>query len=67
MASASRRARKGPKDTKMVMQGKVSPERFRYCIDHDIKMYAVQAWPGKTMQFRCKEGCRMSKGEAILK
>ena len=67
MASASRRGRTAPKGAKMEMQGKVSPERFRYCIEHDTKMYAVQAWPGKVMQYRCKEGCRLAKAEAILK
>ena len=67
MASAARRGRTGPKNPKMQMVGKFSPERFRYCIEHDIKMYAVQAWPRKVMQYRCKEGCRLDKAEAILK
>ena len=67
MASASRRDRKGAKPPKMVMQGKVSPERFRYCIDHDIKMYAIQDWDSNVIQFACKEGCRLHKREATLK
>ena len=67
MASAGRRSRVAPKGPKMVMQGKVSPERFRYCIDHDIKMSAIQTWPSKEIQYTCKEGCRLTKREAILK
>lgn len=67
MASASRRDRHSVKLTKIVIQGKVSPERFRYCIDHDIKMKAIQDWDTKEIQYECKEGCRLTKDTAILK
>ncbi len=67
MASASRRDRKGPKNPKMVMQGKVSPERFRYCVDHDIKMKAIQDWDSGAIQYECKDGCRLTARQAVLK
>ena len=51
----------------MVMQGKISPERFRYCIEHDTKMKAIQAWPSRVIEYECNEGCRMTAKQAVLK
>lgn len=67
MASASRRSRKAPKPPKMVIQGKVSPERFRYCIDHDTKMKVILDWDTKEIQYTCNEGCRLTARQATLK
>lgn len=67
MASASRRGRTAPKNSKMVMQGKINPERFRYCIDHDTKMKPIQVFESKKIQYECNEGCRLTKAEAVLK
>ena len=66
MASAARRGRKGPKPPKMVIQGKIRPERFRYCIEHDTKMTPVKTF-GAGIHYECKEGCSLSKAEATLK
>ena len=66
MASAARRGRTGPKLAKMKMVGKFSPEKFRYCIDHDTKMTPVKTF-GAGIHYECKEGCSLSKDAAILK
>ena len=66
MASAARRDRKGPKEAKMVMQGKVRPERFHYCPQHEVKMKAVKTF-GAGVHFECPDGCRIPKGDTVLK
>lgn len=67
MASSSRRARTAPKGPKMTIPGKAGLERFRYCIKHDTKMSPIRVYGSKVIQYTCKEGCRLSRGEAILK
>ena len=66
MASAARRGRKGPKPPKMAIQGKISPERFHYCPEHDLKVKARKTF-GAGMYFECKEGCYIPKGRTVLK
>lgn len=66
MASAARRGRVGPKNTKMTIQGRVGPQRFHHCPEHDTKLKAVKTF-GAGMHYECKEGCTLSKKETTLK
>jgi len=67
MASRTRRNNKAPKGPKMIIPGKFVPERFRYCIEHDTKMSAVSTFGSKEIHYVCKDGCKLSKGAAVLK
>ena len=51
----------------MIIPGKFVPERFRYCIEHDTKMSAVATFGSKAIHYVCKDGCKLSKGAAVLK
>jgi hypothetical protein len=52
---------------KVVVPNKFVPERFHYCIEHDTKMSAVATFGSKAIHYECKDGCKLSKGAAILK
>lgn len=66
MATRRRLDNKAPKGPKVALPSKFTPERFRYCIDHDTKMHPVKTF-GSGIHYECKEGCSLSKGAAVLK
>ena len=66
MATRRRRDAKAPKGPKMVMAGKWSPQRCRYCPEHDEKMTAVKTF-GAGMHYECKQGCKLGYNACVLK
>lgn len=50
----------------MTIQGRVGPQRFHHCPEHDTKLKAVKTF-GAGMHYECKEGCTLSKKETTLK
>lgn len=66
MAAKSRRAAV-TSTGKMTLPGKTGPQRFHYCIEHDMKMTPVLLWDSKVIRYECKDGCRLAKNEAALK
>jgi hypothetical protein len=49
------------------LQGRIGISKVRYCPAHNELTKAVREWPRKSMMYHCSKGCKLEKGNTVLK
>lgn len=51
----------------MTLANALGTPRVHYCREHNEEVKTYRVWPKKAMRYFCKEGCKLSKNETVLK